>query len=190
MKVKARLHPRNSDVKRSGKKKYIIAIRAREKQVSVSGDPVSASEKARVSGGRDLEEEVCVIRWGVLAGGVDAVARRLASSRARDVLGPGESGGHSEGARLGRAPCPSHGPIRARTTAAAAAHAVSASPRHVTQRFLHDAHEPLLPGAPICSSSSRPLLVVSSRTASSRWCTSSKSSSSSSYSFCFSLGLR
>lgn len=127
-----------------------------------------------------------MIGWGVLAGRVDAVARRLASSRARDVLGPGGSSRRGDRSWLGRAPRTSCGPISDR--AAAAAHTVSAAPRHVTQRFLHDAHEPLLPGAPICSSSSRPLLVVSSRTTSSRSRTSS--SSSSFYSFCLSLGSR
>lgn len=75
-----------------------------------------------------------MIRWGVLAGGVDAVARGLASGRARDILGPGEGGGRggrrSNGGRLGRAPCGRHGPIGA-GRAAAAARAVSAAPRHV-----------------------------------------------------------
>lgn len=130
----------------------------------------SAREETGIRGqGRDLEEKVRMIRWGVLAGGVDAVARALASGRARDVLGLGGGGGRggrrSNGGRLGRAPRGRCEPIGAGRAAAVAgaARAVFAAPRHVAQRFLHGAYGPLLPGAPICSSSSRPLLVVSLR---------------------------
>jgi len=140
-----------------------------------------------------------VVGWGVLAGGVDALARRLAPGQARGILGPGEGGGRGgrrgRGGRLGRAPRARRGPIDA--ARGAATRAVLAASRHAAERFLHDAHGPLLPGAPICSSSSRPLLVVSSRSASSRLRSRSSSSlsslsslSPSSYSFCLSLGRR
>lgn len=89
--------------------------RAREKpSIGEIGTAIRARKHGRVSGGRDLEEEVCVIGWGKLAGGgVGAVARRLAFSRARDVLGPGGGDGRGDGGRLGRAPRASRGPIGA-----------------------------------------------------------------------------
>lgn len=185
-------------------------VRKQEKlQISISRERIGeTSERAWKKDKReaeyqaprqDLEEEVSVIGWGELAAGVDTLAWRLTPGRARGVLGPGGGGGRGSrrgrGGRLGRAPRARCGPIDAARSAAT--RAVSATSRHAAEGFLHDAHGLLLPGAPICSSSSRPLLVVPSRLASSRSrsCSSSSlsslsSSSPSSYSSCFSLGRR
>ena len=97
---------------------------------------------------------------------VDAVPRGLPPGRSHRLLGPVESGAaglRTGGGRLGRAPSPTRrsGPGRPiRASWPASPRAVSATLRHAARLLLHAAHGPLLPGAPICSSSSRPLLVA------------------------------
>lgn len=73
-----------------------------------------------------------MIGWGLLTGGVGAVARRLASGRTRDVLGPGvrrdrrAASREGGGGRLGRTPLTRRRPIGAGDRAAGAAGAAAA----------------------------------------------------------------
>lgn len=105
--------------------------------------------------------------WGLLAGRVDAVARGLPPGRTRRLLGPVErrtASLRSGRSSWGRAPGSTSGPSAGRPIGGnwpRSTRTVSAGAfRHATQLLLHGVHGPLLPGAPICSSSSRPLLVA------------------------------
>lgn len=105
--------------------------------------------------------------WGLLARRVDAVPRGLPPGRSHRLLGPVESGAarlRRRGGSRGWYPSPTRGtgprrPIR-RGWPGSARTASAPALRHATQLLLHAVHGPLLPGAPICSSSSRPLLVA------------------------------
>lgn len=105
--------------------------------------------------------------WGLLAGRVEAVPRGLPPGRAHRLLRPivrGSAGLRGGGGSWGRAPRPTSGPRHRRPIRSGWPGSTRPAPagtlRHAAQLFLHATHGPLLPGAPICSSSSRPLLVT------------------------------
>lgn len=101
--------------------------------------------------------------WGLLARRLDAVPRGLPPARAL-VTAVVRRAAWLRAGGGSLAPPPTTGPRRARPIGGGWPRCAGTVPapalRHAAQLLLHCAHGPLLPGAPICSSSSRPLLVA------------------------------
>ena len=113
--------------------------------------------------GQDLEKELAVFGWGLLARRLDALPRGLPPARAL-VTAVVRRAAWLRAGGGSLAPPPTAGPRRGRPIGGGWPRCAGTVPapalRHAAQLLLHRAHGPLLPGAPICSSSSRPLLVA------------------------------